>query len=111
MKIKHYIISYDIGNKKRLAKVGRLFKTEALRVQNSVYYWQGSQTELNAFQDALNNIINSDEDDIRGYLISPSQLVHLFGAPLMQEGCFLTTKLRYQHHPISTRSLWHKVMG
>ena len=111
MTSKHFIISYDISDKKRLAKVARLLQGQAFRLQDSVYYWQGNQVDLDTLKSALIKLINQHEDDIRGYLITRNQCVHLFGAPFMLEECYLTNRLRYQHHPDRIRKQWHKVMG
>jgi CRISPR-associated endonuclease Cas2 len=111
MTIKHYIISYDICDKKRLAKVARLLKSQSFKLQGSVYYWIGKEEDLEILKNALEKMINRYDDDIRGYLITRDQVIRLFGAPFMLDECYLTHALRYQHYPDSMRKQWHKVMG
>lgn len=111
MTIKHYIISYDISDKKRLAKVARLLKSQAFKLQASVYYWMGKEEDVDTLKNALEKIINRHDDDIRGYLITRDQVIRLFGAPFMLDECYFTNTLRYQHYPDSMRKQWHKAMG
>lgn len=82
-----YLIQYDIRNKARLQRVYRLLKSSAIPVQESVFAWQGTHTELEQLQQQLLQRINPTEDDIRGYRIR--QPLQLYGeSPFIAGGWF-----------------------
>ena len=62
-----YVISYDIGNPKRLLRIHRYLKGLALPIQYSVFYFEGSEVELEKCIDKLTTMINPKEDDVRCY--------------------------------------------
>ena len=62
-----YVISYDIGNPKRLLRIHRYLKGLALPIQYSVFYFEGSEVELEKCIDKLTTMIDLKEDDVRCY--------------------------------------------
>lgn len=62
-----YLIQYDIRHLERGRKVHRHLKSCAFALQESVFAWQGNNTELAELQTRLQDLINTGEDDIRGY--------------------------------------------
>ena len=66
--MKDYIISYDISNYKRLAKLARNLEKYAMRIQKSVYlYASVSRKELLDTIDMINAVIDNEADDVRIY--------------------------------------------
>ena len=68
--MKDYIISYDISNYKRLAKLARNLEKYAMRIQKSVFLLSSvSNYELLGIIDMITEIIDLDADDVRIYTI------------------------------------------
>lgn len=68
--MKDYIISYDIANYKRLAKLARNLEKNSMRIQKSVFLLSSvSKYELLAIIDMINVIIDEEVDDVRIYTI------------------------------------------
>lgn len=68
--MRDYIISYDIRDKKRLAKLGRNLEKEAMRIQKSVFLFSSVTGEqLFDIIEVINMIINTEEDDVRIYTV------------------------------------------
>ncbi|MFY9180145.1 MAG: CRISPR-associated endonuclease Cas2 [Venatoribacter sp.] len=84
-----YIISYDIANPKRLAKVHKYVSKIALRLQLSVYYIECSQSELNFIIDGLEERIHPKEDDIRFYPTPKKERFQWFGKSPTKEALWL----------------------
>jgi len=63
------IIAYDIKDKRRLSRVHRRLKKDALALQKSVFATKKTTAELNALLDDLLALVDSGEDDIRSYPI------------------------------------------
>ncbi|MCF6245427.1 MAG: CRISPR-associated endonuclease Cas2, partial [Sulfurovum sp.] len=68
--MKDYIISYDIADGKRLAKLARNLEKEAMRIQHSVFLLSSvTKNELLGIIDMINAIIDEEADDVRIYTI------------------------------------------
>lgn len=68
--MRDYIISYDIRDKKRLAKLARNLEKEAMRIQKSVFLFSSvSSEQLFDIIELINMIINAEEDDVRIYTV------------------------------------------
>lgn len=66
---KHYLIAYDIADPKRLGRVWRLLKKQALPVQYSVFLFKGSEPALAALRRGIEARIHHKEDDVRIYTL------------------------------------------
>lgn len=64
---KAFIITYDISDPRRLARVHRLVSQETLQLQYSVYLLRGPGEKLNELLHKLGEAIHPGEDDIRAY--------------------------------------------
>jgi len=63
-----YIITYDISDEKRLAKIAKTIEKQAFRVQRSVYLYPDSTTkELSNLVQNVVHLIHQDRDDVRVY--------------------------------------------
>ena len=69
MKVRDYLICYDIASPKRLAKVAKLLEGEAIRVQYSIFWCQVSKGEIVRIRDEIEEEIDQSEDDVRIYRI------------------------------------------
>jgi len=68
--MKDYMVCYDIGNHRRLAKLARNLEKEAMRIQKSVFLLSSVTNEqLLDIIEMINAIIDSEEDDVRIYTV------------------------------------------
>lgn len=78
MKRFNFLICYDIADKKRLVKVAKSLEKEAIRIQNSIfYYMNGSKEDIKKIVSILEEIIDSNDDDIRIYKVDKYSSLHL----------------------------------
>ena len=82
----HFLVCYDIANPKRLGRVHRCAVKHAVFIQYSVYYLDGSIEQLSGFLNALEQIIDIREDDVRAYRVTPLNLATQLGREWMPEG-------------------------
>ncbi len=62
-----YLIAYDIAQPRRLQRLHRALRAEALAVQESVFLVQGTQDEVEELLDRLETHMDPREDDLRAY--------------------------------------------
>lgn len=97
---KWHLIQYDIRNPKRLRRVHRLLKSQAIVVQNSVFAWFGHTLELKVLQDKLKKCIKVSEDDVRGYILQHPLMV--YGATAFVKDTYSEGLLPYRHCTVRT---------
>ncbi|WP_420177196.1 CRISPR-associated endonuclease Cas2 [Kerstersia gyiorum] len=68
-----WLITYDITNPKRLAKLHRFLVKFATPVQYSVFHFQGSAAQMADLMASIETKIDKKSDDVRGYQL-PEQL-------------------------------------
>jgi len=66
-----YVISYDIRDPRRLVRVMRRVRQQAIPVQYSVYYAELYAHELNQLVLGIESLIEPKVDDVRIYAIGP----------------------------------------
>tara|TARA_R110002167_G_scaffold366254_1_gene594024 strand:+ start:22314 stop:22646 length:333 start_codon:yes stop_codon:yes gene_type:complete len=93
-----HLIQYDIRCPRRGQKIYRLLKSCAFALQESVFAWQGTDTELQHLQQQLQERINPREDDIRGYRIDNPLL--LFGQSPFASDVWFQGYPPHQHCPL-----------
>lgn len=86
----NYLICYDIANPKRLAKVHKCTIKAAAFVQYSIYYFEGSEQQLNLLLNQIKQHINNKEDDLKAYPIPALQQAIHIGRHWLPEGIFLS---------------------
>ena len=70
MNKKDFLICYDITDKKRVGKIGKLLERNALRIQRSVYFYeQASKEELTYLIEKILTLLDKEVDDLRLYTI------------------------------------------
>ncbi|GIX21718.1 MAG: hypothetical protein KatS3mg121_0501 [Gammaproteobacteria bacterium] len=85
----HYLICYDIKDRRRLAKIHREISRHALFVQYSVYYFQGERETLDSVIGDLENLMDPLEDDLRVYCIRSLESAIRVGPSWLPEGIWL----------------------
>lgn len=101
-----WLITYDIADPKRLARVGRLMRRHGLHLQHSAYLWQGTDEALQRLLDQVATLIEPAADDVRGYHLTENTTVWQFGRQGLPEGITLTSGHflvdRITRHPLPT---------
>ena len=83
-----YLICYDIRCPRRLARIHRTLKRQAMPLQYSVFLFSGPQRQLDSCLAELERLMNTHEDDIRAYPL-PQRGMRLWqGRPLLPEGIY-----------------------
>ena len=96
IKEKHYIIAYDISDKKRLRKVHRLVKEYAMNLQYSVFIAPFSVNLMDEMVRRLKEVIQSSQDDIRIYPLSDPHKPEVYGKRKLPDGIFLNNIMDHQ---------------
>ncbi|RMF80843.1 MAG: CRISPR-associated endonuclease Cas2 [Nitrospirae bacterium] len=75
-----YLICYDIADPKRLVRVHRYLKGEALALQYSVFFGRFTTAQIAHLEDGLAERIDPKEDDVRIYPLPEDFQVWALGA-------------------------------
>lgn len=86
-----YIICYDIANPRRLGRIHRALKKQALAVQYSVFLFSGTDAQLQRCLDQLEALIDERYDDIRAYPLPQRGLRLVLGASALPDGIVLAS--------------------
>lgn len=62
-----WLITYDITNPKRLARLHRFLVKQATPVQYSVFHFEGSAAQMGRLMADIERRIDAASDDVRGY--------------------------------------------
>jgi CRISPR-associated protein Cas2 len=85
-----FLITYDIGEPKRLRRVHKFLAAKAHALHYSVFAADWTEADLHKVKQALNTIIDPNKDDVRIYAISLNSKVRKTGSYLYQkQGVFL----------------------
>lgn len=80
----HYLICYDITDEKRLRTIAKMLEKRAIRVQYSVFLFQGTITDFKGLLRILERRIKSS-DDLRCYRLSDFSKTFFIGENLFPE--------------------------
>ena len=86
-----YIICYDIANPKRLGRIHRVLKKQALAVQYSVFLFSGTEVQLQRCLAQLQSIMDPRADDIRAYPLPQRGLRLVLGPSVLPDGIVLAS--------------------
>lgn len=81
-----FLITYDISDKKRLRRVHRLLKTQALALQYSVFISLMNGAELEVLTEDILKIIDKRADDVRLYALPQKPEWYAWGENYWPEG-------------------------
>jgi len=62
-----WLVTYDISNPKRLARVFKYLKKEGVPIQYSVFAVSASTSEMGAIMAGVAKLIHTKQDDVRAY--------------------------------------------
>ena len=100
-----YIICYDIANPRRLGRIHRALKKQALAVQYSVFLFSGTEVQLQRCLAQLQALMDERYDDIRAYPLPARGLRWCLGQPVLPEGIYwggLAPSWQQPHEAIHT---------
>jgi CRISPR-associated protein Cas2 len=75
-----YLISYDIRDPKRLARLHRYLKRHSFMLQESVYLYAGNNQAWQLLSKAIQKCINKQQDDVKVYQLDKDCCLHFFGS-------------------------------
>jgi CRISPR-associated protein Cas2 len=75
----YYLVCYDIADERRLQKIYQFMKAYGMHIQYSVFLCKLGWQDLQMMKDALNTLVDIQEDDIRIYPIPRSMPVTVLG--------------------------------
>lgn len=78
-KTHRWLIAYDIADPKRLNRLWRTLRREAMPIQRSVYLYSGNRTQLQRVLDTLETIIDKKRDDLRAYPLGANTRIWKLG--------------------------------
>jgi len=81
-----YIICYDICNPKRLLRIHRALRREAVALQYSVFLFSGTPLQLQRCLEQLESLMDKRHDDIRAYPLPQHGLRYRLGKSLLPSG-------------------------
>lgn len=81
-----YLIAYDIRDPRRLQRLHRALRAEALAVQRSVFLVAGSVPAVERLLDRLETLIDPCADDLRAYPVAAPDCLWLSGQRPLQGG-------------------------
>ena len=64
-----YVISYDIPDDRRRNQLAKVLKGFGTRVQYSVFEARLTRSQFKQMKQAVNGVINTDEDSVRYYAL------------------------------------------
>lgn len=83
---KSWLIAYDICNPKQLGRVHRLLKKEAIPIQYSIFYYEGTVLHLKRLMRDIGDLINNKTDDVRAYQIPEAMNYFSVGQAALPDG-------------------------
>lgn len=98
-----YLICYDIGCPRRLQRIHRALKGQAMALQYSVFLFSGTPEQLDRCLVQLERLMDKQQDDIRAYPLPERGLRWCQGKPLLPDGIYWSgLPLAWQNKPPST---------
>lgn len=64
---KHWLLTHDIRDPKRLSRVWRYLRKEGVRMQHSIYFLTGDRHQLEKVIEQVQLLIDEQADDVRIY--------------------------------------------
>lgn len=83
---KHWLLAYDIANRRRLARVHRYLRQRGIALQYSVFGLEHTDRELRTVLDDLALLIDPKADDIRAYHIPHRCKIWALGRQALPDG-------------------------
>ena len=67
-----WVVTYDIANPRRLARLFNLLKKQGVPIQYSVFLVEASASTMNSLVEKMAKIVDEQADDVRAYRLPAS---------------------------------------
>lgn len=84
-----WLITYDITDPKRLARLHRFLIKQATPVQYSVFHFEGSPAQMGRLMADIATRINHNSDDVRAYQLPAHLSIDTVGRGCLPESTFI----------------------
>jgi CRISPR-associated protein Cas2 len=84
-----WIVCYDMADRRRLARIFKLLKTQGVPLQYSVFLVHASALEIEQLEEKILRLINREEDDVRAYRIPHLNQKVVLGHSLVPQGLLI----------------------
>lgn len=84
--VKTWLVAYDIRDKRRLRHVHRLMRKRGLAAQYSAFTVEADDLQITEIVQALERLINAQQDDVRAYHLPAACPVWRLGAQQWPDG-------------------------
>lgn len=81
-----FVLCYDISDPRRLGKLHRFMKKQAVPLQYSVFLYSGDDRQLDRLLEKAAKYIDPKADDLRAYPLPSRGLKARLGRPALPEG-------------------------
>lgn len=85
----HWLVTYDIADPRRLARVFKRLRKTGTPVQYSVFAVQGNTQQLKMLMAQLARLIDARDDDVRAYRLPERGWRATLGQAILPEGILL----------------------
>lgn len=93
-----WLVAYDIADPRRLSRLHRFLKKQAVPVQYSVFCFEGSAMQLGRLARDIEDYIDPSTDDVRIYQVPEHLQCDVLGHGTLPEGVLLSSE-RTRHMP------------
>ncbi|MDP2369198.1 CRISPR-associated endonuclease Cas2 [Rhodoferax sp.] len=87
-----WLVTYDIADPRRLARVFKFLKKQGVPVQYSVFQVDASAAKTGNLMVQMAKLIDADADDVRAYRLPENTWKTTLGAGILPEGVLVTAK-------------------
>lgn len=84
-----WLVTYDMANRRRLARVFKILKREGIPVQYSIFSVVASNAKMGSLIAHLATLIDAREDDVRAYRLPENGWRATLGDPMLPEDVWL----------------------
>lgn len=85
-----WLVTYDIADKRRLARVFKTLKKEGIPVQYSVFAVDATSTKMGVLMATLATLIDANADDVRAYRLPTDGWQATLGSSMLPEDLWIT---------------------
>lgn len=87
-----WLVTYDIADPRRLARVFKFLKKQGVPVQYSAFQVDASAAKMSNLMVQMTTLIDADADDVRAYRLPENTWKATLGAGMLPEGVLMTEK-------------------
>lgn len=85
----NWLVTYDIADPRRLARLFKFLKKQGVPVQYSVFLVETSAAKMGNLIVQVAKIVDKDEDDVRAYRLPERTWKVTLGASILPEGMLM----------------------